>query len=56
MQQIRTPTSDDRMDAHDMESYQRDVTRGSGANRQQQDGNDGQQGSSEPNARNSRLR
>ena len=46
-QQTRTPTSDDRKDANDMDSNRTDLTQRSGAH-QQQVANHGTQGSREP--------
>jgi hypothetical protein len=46
-QQVRTPTSDDRKDANDMDSNQTDLTQRSGAH-QQQVANRRPQGSREP--------
>ena len=46
-QPMRTPTSDDRKDANDMDSNRMDLTQRSGAH-QQQVANRGKQGSREP--------
>ena len=54
-QQPRTPTSDDRKDANDMDSNRKDPTQRSGAH-QQQGGHQGQHGSGEANAQHRQQR